>query len=93
MKRAVWVAGLACLVGAPASDVRAQEDEAKILLQTNPLSTDGIDIEKKEIKSRSVSKVSMMPQGLVDNFTKDEILDLIAYLRSAGDPKDKAFAK
>ena len=31
--------------------------------------------------------------GLVDNFNKEEILDLIAYLRSAGDPKDKAFQK
>ena len=71
----------------------AQETEDKVLLQTNPLSTDTIEIPKKEIKLRGLSKVSMMPQGLVDNFNKEEILDLIAYLRSAGDPKDKAFAK
>jgi putative heme-binding domain-containing protein len=71
----------------------AQEDDNKVLLQTNPLSTDTIEIAKKDIKGRGLSKVSMMPQGLVDNFTKEEILDLIAYLRSAGDPKDKAFAK
>ena len=71
----------------------AQETEDKVLLQTNPLSTDTIEIPKKDIKARGVSKVSMMPQGLVDNFNKEEILDLIAYLRSAGDPKDKAFAK
>jgi hypothetical protein len=63
------------------------------LLQPNPLSTDTIEIPKKEIKSRTLSPVSMMPQGLADNLTKDEILDLIAYLRAAGDAKDKAFAK
>lgn len=70
-----------------------QEDDQKILLQTNPLSTDTIEIVKKDVKARSLSKVSMMPQGLVDNFSKEEIFDLIAYLRSGGDPKDKAFSK
>ncbi|HEY7119617.1 MAG TPA: c-type cytochrome [Tepidisphaeraceae bacterium] len=71
----------------------AQEDDRKILLQTNPLSTDTIEIAKKDVKSRGLSKVSMMPQGLVDYFEKDDILDLVAYLRSGGDAKDKAFAK
>lgn len=67
------------------------EDDAKILLQSNPLNTDTVEIAKKEVKARSLSKVSMMPQGLVDHFTKEEIYDLIAYVRSAGDSKDKAF--
>jgi putative heme-binding domain-containing protein len=71
----------------------AQEDADKLLLQTNPLTTDTIEIAKKEIKSRGLSKVSMMPQGLVDHFSDDEIYDLIAYLRSGGDAKDKAFSK
>jgi putative heme-binding domain-containing protein len=71
----------------------AIEDESKVLLQTNSLSMDTVEIAKKDIKARTLSKVSMMPQGLVDNLTKEEILDLIAYLRAAGDPKDKAFGK
>jgi putative heme-binding domain-containing protein len=71
----------------------ALEDEQKILLQTNPLSMETMEIAKKDVKGRSVSKVSMMPQGLVDHFSKEEILDLIAYLRSGGDAKDKAFGK
>jgi hypothetical protein len=33
----------------------------------------------------------MMPTGLIDILNQDEVLDLIAYIRSAGDPKDKAF--
>ena len=32
-----------------------------------------------------------MPQGLLDVLTEDEILDLLAYIRSAGDPNDRAF--
>jgi hypothetical protein len=34
-----------------------------------------------------------MPQGLINVLEKDEILDLIAYLRSAGKQGDAAFAK
>lgn len=35
-----------------------------------------------EIEAMRPSKVSMMPAGLLDNMTKDEILDLMAYLKS-----------
>jgi len=67
------------------------EDDNKIELATNPFSTDTLSIAKKDLKAKTVSKVSMMPQGLLDQFSKEEIFDLIAYLRSAGDAKDKAF--
>ena len=30
------------------------------------------------------SKVSMMPTGLLDTLTRDEILDLLAYMKSVG---------
>lgn len=43
------------------------------------------------IEEQSVSPVSMMPTGLLDTLTRDEILDLVAYLRSGGDPHDEAF--
>ena len=32
-----------------------------------------------------------MPEGLVDTLSEEEILDMIAYLRSAGNKDDKAF--
>jgi hypothetical protein len=32
-----------------------------------------------------------MPKGLLDKLTKEEILDLVAYVASKGDPKDKLF--
>ena len=37
-------------------------------------------IHKKEIENVSVSPVSTMPDGLLNTFTKEEVLDLLAYL-------------
>jgi putative heme-binding domain-containing protein len=48
---------------------------------TQPLKT--IEIEKNNIESQKFSDVSWMPEGLMDAFTKEEILDLIAYLEAA----------
>jgi len=38
---------------------------------------------KSEIKSRKLSQLSMMPEGLVDTFPNQDIRDLIGYLRGA----------
>jgi hypothetical protein len=32
-----------------------------------------------------------MPKGLLDKLTHEEILDLVAYVYSGGDPKHKVF--
>ena len=40
-----------------------------------------IVIPKDEIESRSVSKMSMMPEGLFDKLPDREVRDLVAYLR------------
>jgi putative heme-binding domain-containing protein len=58
---------------------------------TDPNKRVGID--RKTIDSLIVSKTSPMPTGLFDRMTKEEILDLIAYLISAGDQKHDFFAK
>jgi hypothetical protein len=34
-----------------------------------------------------------MPEGLLGLMTKEEVLDLVAYTLSAGDPKHEAFKK
>ena len=73
---------------------RVMKDEPdKLVVRPSPLSEATVTIDKKDIARTQLSKVSPMPEGLVDVLTKDEILDLIAYLRSAGNPNDKAFAK
>ena len=61
--------------------------------QTEKLAVNAGSTVEKEISSREVSKVSVMPPGLINVLTKDEILDLLAYLASGGDEKAAAFAK
>lgn len=51
-----------------------------------------VNIDRKEIDELVVSKVSPMPVGLFDKMTKDEIMDLIAYVISGGDAKHAYFA-
>jgi putative heme-binding domain-containing protein len=50
-------------------------------------------VDRKSVKSIEPSKISPMPEGLLNMLTKDEILDLVAYVLCGGDPKSKAFGK
>jgi putative heme-binding domain-containing protein len=67
------------------------ETDEKIVVQPNPLSPDRIEIKKSDIAERRPSKVSPMPEGLLNQFNKDEILDLLAYLESMGKEKGANF--
>jgi putative heme-binding domain-containing protein len=49
------------------------------------------NVNAKKVESIEKSKVSMMPEGLLDPFKEDEILDLVAYLLSRGDRENKMF--
>ena len=70
-----------------------EETDSKLVIQPNPLKPDKITVEKSEVKSRGPSKLSPMPEGLVNTFTKEEIFDLIAYLESAGKRDHPDFRK
>ena len=50
---------------------------------TNP--NQRVNIDRKQIDELVVSKTSPMPEGLFSRMTEAEILDLVAYLLSAGD--------
>lgn len=50
-------------------------------------------VKRSEIEEMMVAKTSMMPGGLLDNLTKDEILDLIAYLKSGGATDSPLFSR
>ncbi len=52
-----------------------------------------IGVNRNLVESIEHSKISMMPEGLIDTFTRDEILDLVAYLYSRGDRSHKMFRK
>ena len=49
----------------------------------NPGKLTNINVE--QIEDSKPSKVSMMPTGLLDNFTRQEILDLLAYMKSTSE--------
>jgi putative heme-binding domain-containing protein len=56
-----------------------------LLLAENPLQPDQAKkIPKEEVLQRKRSHLSIMPPGLLNNLTKEEILDLLAYLESSG---------
>jgi len=50
-------------------------------------------VNRDTIDEMMPSKASMMPTGLVDTLTKEEALDLLAYLRSGGNPDHELFQK
>ncbi len=51
---------------------------------------DFTNIKVDDIEAMKPSKVSMMPTGLLDNLTQDDILDLVAYLKSTVPPEQTA---
>ena len=50
-----------------------------------------VSINRNEIEQLVISKTSPMPSGLFNRMTKEEIMDLTAYLLSGGDPSHKLF--
>src|SRR3989441_5886619 len=69
-----------------------EEDSRRIVVVTDPLKQTQREIRKSEIQERRPSKLSPMPEGLVSILTKEEILDLLAYIESGGKPTAAAFA-
>ena len=52
-----------------------------------------VEVKKTDIKDQRPDKVSMMPEGLLSVLKKEEVLDLLAYLLSRGDPNHPMFKK
>jgi putative heme-binding domain-containing protein len=63
-----------------------------LMVLTNMYDPDSIvAVKRSEVEVGQVSKTSMMPDGLLDTLTKEEILDLMAYLKSGGNPQSALF--
>ena len=59
----------------------------------DPVRGEHRQIAKTSLAKKEISPVSLMPPGLINVLTKEEILDLLAYLESGGNEKAAAFAK
>lgn len=69
-------------------------DETTIALSTEPLDPTQVKrIALDDIESQAHSPISPMPNGLLNTLTQAEILDLLAYLQSGGDPQHPSFQK
>lgn len=70
-----------------------KEDDNTVSVIDNPTAPDKVRVlPKDDIDDREVSKVSIMPKGVLNKLTKEEILDLLAYVVSKGDKKSPLFA-
>jgi putative heme-binding domain-containing protein len=65
-------------------------DEVKVI--ENPLAkSEPVVLKKSDIAERKKSPTSIMPKGLLDKLTREEILDLVAYVIARGDQRHKLF--
>ena len=70
------------------------EENGKLFVMTSGLAPDSLTpVKADDVKSRKPYPVSMMPVGLINGLNRDELLDLLAYIQSGGNPNDKAFAR
>lgn len=65
-----------------------REDSETIVLRV-PGNDRPISIARQDVLRRRVSALSNMPSGIANSLTEDQILDLLAYLRSDGTVEDR----
>lgn len=49
------------------------------------------EVQRRDVELMQPANTSMMPEALLDRLTEEEILDLVAYLKSGGNPEHEAF--
>ncbi len=73
--------------GEVVSGIVLTEDKKSISILPNPESSESTVIDLDDIDDMVKSSVSIMPKGLMDRFTEDEIFELLAYLKNAAPAK------
>ena len=68
-----------------------EETLEQIVIRPNPLEPQTVTVKTSEIESRQFSNVSPMPASLLNTFTQEEVLDLLAYLEAVGNSKHPNF--
>ena len=64
-----------------------KEDPDTLTVHTGPSDALIRTVKKSDLKKRELQNSSLMPVGLLNLLTKDQILDLLAYLESGADPR------
>ena len=55
----------------------------------NPSATSSVNV--NDLVSIEASPISMMPPSLINTMSEEDVLDLLAYFISGGDPEHSAF--
>ncbi len=78
--------------GKTVSGLVLEENADTIKIIENPLAKlDPTILRRGDVLERQRSKTSLMPKGLLDKLTRDEILDLVAYVASGANPQHPLF--
>lgn len=78
--------------GKTISGLVVEESGDVIKVVENPLvSTQPTEIKRSDVEERLRSNTSLMPKGLLDKLTRDEILDLLAYVAAGGNKQHPLF--
>ncbi len=87
-----WTHAFATRGGKLVTGMILEETPRAIRVIENPLAKSApVTIDRAEIEDRSVSPTSIMPKGLLEKLTREEVLDLFAYVAAKGDPKSPLF--
>jgi len=71
--------------------VESETDSLLVLRPTGAEQTVGLS--KADVRSRRLSPVSNMPEGMLNTLEKSQVLDLIAYLLAGGDEYHPLFGR
>lgn len=67
------------------------EEEGRMTIYPKALNVDPVEVKTADVASIEPSRLSQMPQGLLDAMSDSEMLDLLAYLLSRGNPAAEYF--
>jgi putative heme-binding domain-containing protein len=70
------------------------EENGELIISTSPFDASlTTKMKKSDVISSTPITISTMPPGLINRLNPDELLDLLAYLISGGNEKDKVFSQ
>jgi putative heme-binding domain-containing protein len=70
---------------------RVVEIDNKVHVYTIDANAKPIVLAKEDVEQMTVSKVSQMPEGLIDTLSSEELKDLMAYIMAAGDKRNAVY--
>ena len=65
-----------------------EQDKNQVVLLDNPESDEPTTVLMEEVEDMVKTSKSIMPKALMNQFTKDEILEMLAYLRTSQRPSE-----